>query len=300
MDNFSITNNKFQNEGLPILLCCRLYTTPLLMLKNLRHIWERAATDSDEKLLETDVDIGIEVDADDEHKRNKDTHDEIPFEFLTMRRRPRRARPAARANSLGARKHTSTELRVPTRIHVKTRSDEDDTESYGSFLADLKSVTDTLAPSNLDQTSGSMYTLCGGLAMEQSRDSGFGSFSNSIISESDVDSVVDGNDITVRSVGYFPVTMSAEQRKISGLVESWMRQSPMTFDELVTKKMLESFANMVTIHSSSASEWMAWLNTRLVNAKQFRKSIRRSKMKYAAHNRYLFTNHIVILALTNT
>ena len=66
-------NLNFQNVGLSILLACRLYTKPLLLLKKLRSIWEREGSSQKSP-----------------HRcraRDSKSHVALPEEFGTIRRR---------------------------------------------------------------------------------------------------------------------------------------------------------------------------------------------------------------------
>jgi hypothetical protein len=134
--------------------------------------------------------------------------------------------------------------------------------------------------------------------LEKSRDSGFGSFSNSIISEtsseeSDQSTVFENSEkrsssgSVLNTSGYFPVTMTPTQKKISNLVQDWIRAAPATFSDSISNKILESFTRIITIHNPCASDWMTKLNIRLVNSSQFRQSIRRSKFKFSSDQRFV-------------
>ena len=75
------------------------------------------------------------------------------------------------------------------------------------------------------------------------------------------------------------------QRKVSILLDEWLQTSPSTFQDAIINKSLESFIRIITIHNSSASTWMAKLNTHLVQAAQFRQSIRRNRLKFSGDYR---------------
>lgn len=106
----------------------------------------------------------------------------VPVEFLTMRRRPARRCSSARSST-----------------QPKVYSFDFDEKPVSSILADLKQATDRLAEGikNVDFLNG----------LEQSRDSGFGSFSDSIISDTDESTVSQEDDCP----GYIPVTMTGLQ-----------------------------------------------------------------------------------------
>ena len=138
------------------------------MLKQLRNIWEREVQDGSIQMFDTNTN------KDDQH---------VPVEFLTMRRRPARRASSAR------------KAEAPKVYSIDLQSDQ----QMSSILADLKQATDQLAAGikNVDFLNG----------LEQSRDSGFGSFSDSIISDTDESTVSENEECP----GYFPVTMSVIQ-----------------------------------------------------------------------------------------
>ena len=144
------------------------------MLKQLRNIWEREVQDGSTHMFNTNT--------------NKDDDQHVPLEFLTMRRRPARRASSAR----------SSKSETPKIYNFDLQSDQQH-QPMSSILADLKEATDQLAAGikNVDFLNG----------LEQSRDSGFGSFSDSIISDTDESTISENEECP----GYFPVTMSPIQ-----------------------------------------------------------------------------------------
>ena len=261
-----------------MLTCCRIYTQPILVLKNLRKIWEQEVQDE-----ETFEEIGTGSPDDSPKKSNYSSN--VPFEFLTLRRRPNRRSQSNRSGSIRRNSNNSMRLNSTGSRGRNSSSDWED-QAFGSILADLKMATEKLAQTETQKEPD--FNIFNSISLEQSRDSGFGSFSNSIISETSCDQELTNEMTDQNSSGYFPVTMTPLQRKISNLIESWINQSPSTFGDSVANKILESFTRIITIHNSQASDWMTQLNTKLVNAAQFRQSIRRNKLKYtSSNNRYV-------------
>ena len=274
-------NDMLQSDALAMLTCCRIYTQPILVLKNLRKIWEQEVQDE-----ETFEELGTGSPDDSPKKSNCN----VPFEFLTLRRRPNRRSQTNRSASIRRNSNNSMRLNsTGSSLRGRHSSSDWEDQAFGSILADLKMATEKLATQTETQKEPD-FNIFNSISLEQSRDSGFGSFSNSIISETSCDHELTnemGPDQN-NSSGYFPVTMTPLQRKISNLIESWINQSPSTFGDSVANKILESFTRIITIHNSQASNWMTQLNTKLVNAAQFRQSIRRNKLKYtSSNNRYI-------------
>ena len=246
----------------------------------MRKIWEQEVQDE-----ETFEEIGTGSPDDSPKKSNCN----VPFEFLTLRRRPNRRSQTNRSASIRRSSNNSMRLNSTGSSSLRGRHSSSDWEdqAFGSILADLKMATEKLATQTETQKEPD-FNIFNSISLEQSRDSGFGSFSNSIISETSCDHESTNEMADHNSSGYFPVTMTPLQRKISNLIESWINQSPSTFGDSVANKILESFTRIITIHNSQASNWMTQLNTKLVNAAQFRQSIRRNKLKYtSSNNRYV-------------
>ena len=152
-----------------ILLSCRLYTKPLYLLKQLRNIWEREVHDGSHFFEDN----------------NDSKQNQVPVEFLTMRRRRPAQRPSSSRSVKSETKMYNFELDQP----------------MSSILAGLKQATDQLAQGIKAHGPDGLHGL------EQSRDSGFGSFSDSIISDTDESTLSVDDDCP----GYFPVTMSPHQ-----------------------------------------------------------------------------------------
>ena len=167
-----------------ILLSCRLYTKPLYLLKQLRNIWEREVHDGSHFF--------------DENHDSK--HNHVPVEFLTMRR----LRPAQRPAS-------ARSVKSETKMYTFEQLDQ----PMSSILADLKQATDQLAQGIKTHGQDGLHGL------EQSRDSGFGSFSDSIISDTDESTLSVDDDCP----GYFPVTMSPHQVRLWWHYERTMRNT---------------------------------------------------------------------------
>ena len=140
-----------------------------------------------------------------------------------------------------------------TGMRGRNSSSDWEDQAFGSILADLKMATEKLAQTETQKEPD--FNIFNSISLEQSRDSGFGSFSNSIISETSCDQELTNEMADQNSSGYFPVTMTPLQRKISNLIESWINQSPSTSGDFVANKILESFTQIIMIHNSQASDW---------------------------------------------
>ena len=240
-----------QNSALAILLSCRLYTKPILLLKQLRIIWESEAQDEGIIVAENDID-GHDQCAKADH---------LPVEFLTLRRRPNRGNSRIYAELQNENRNRPKVLNRNISAPI-WKSDDIDSQPFSSILADLKKITEKLAPQVgikrlriqnyffIKETKGDGISMRNNL--EKSRDSGFGSFSNSIISEtsseeSEHSTVFDNTEkrsssgSVLNTSGYFPVTMTQIQKKISYLIHEWIRAAPATFSDTISNKILESF-----------------------------------------------------------
>jgi hypothetical protein len=113
-----------------------LYTKPILVLKQLRSIWESEA--QDEGIIVT------ENDAAEEDHITKEDH--LPVEFLTLRRRPNRGNSRIYAELKNDNNSRSKTLNRNTSAPLWKPDEETDNQPFSSILADLKKITDKLAP----------------------------------------------------------------------------------------------------------------------------------------------------------
>ena len=126
-----------------ILLCCRLYTKPILVLKQLRNIWEREAQESQED------DLGVIISKNENEDKIVDNSTSVPVEFLTLRRRPYRS--SSRLYNMGNMAETKKKCGLSRNISAPLWKDDprdNSPQPFSSILADLKSVTDKLAMNN--------------------------------------------------------------------------------------------------------------------------------------------------------